>query len=231
MKNYFEMLYKSIYFNKIIVSAVYLLLALFIMRVAKTPVEKVVAGYIMIDIVVMFIMVGILQYYNTLYLKESDRKRDIMASEGLRYLAIAVCIFAIMFYASNYKNYGIFNHLTNSTVIIVTGSQFICRLLSYRDIYIKVIRKEYQKEDDFKRMYLFNNIDDLKIEYNHDYNNTFSLKSIEKNGIKVSHDFIYMNEVKYEKSHYLSYMKENDIKTLEDLTEEDKLLIAMINIS
>lgn len=230
MKDYFKALNESMYRRKLSVSLCCLLLTTVMIFLLKTPVEKVLATYIAIDIIAMLVMVGLLKHYKVTYSKNNYPISAIIVPETLKYIAIGVWVYAIMYYITNYATYNWKIHLVNSVIIVALSIVFILKLKSYQDIYKPIIQKKYTEQDEFKQLCLFNNYDDLKLEYEAHYNNEFKLKSIEKKGIKVEDDFIYMGGVKYLRKHYFNYMKENDIKTLEDLTEEDKVLIAMINI-
>jgi hypothetical protein len=230
MKNYFKTLKESIYSNKIIVASFYLMLSIVAIYTFNTPIEKVLATYITLDIIAMFVMVGILSYYKTNYSKRDYKKRTIFLPEGFKYLIILGLIYSMMFYASNYENHSIVGHVLNITVILILGLGFIFKLNSYRKIYMPLIKKSYINDNEFKSLYLFDSCTDLYFEYSYTYGNEFELTSLEKKGIIVEKDHINMGGVKYSKRQYLNYLKENEIKTLEDLTEEDKLLIAMINI-
>lgn len=230
MKDYFKALNESMYRRKLSVSLSCLLLTIIMMFLLHTPVEKVLATYIVIDIIAMLLMVGLLKHYKVTYSKNNYPLSSLIVPETLKYIAIGVLIYAIMYYTTNYTTYNWKTHLINSVVIITLSIVFILKLKSYQDVYKPIIQKTYTEQDEFKKLCLFNNYDDLKLEYEAYYNNEFKLKSIEKKGIKVEDDFIYMGGVKYLWKHYFNYMKENEINTLEDLTEEDKILIAMINI-
>jgi len=238
MKNYFKTLKESIYSNKIIVASFYLMLSIVAIYKFNTPIEKVLATYITLDIIAMFVMVGILSYYKTNYSKRNYNKRTIFLSEGFKYLIILGLIYSIMYYASNHETQSIVGHIFNITVILIFGLGFVFKLNSYRKIYRPIIKKSYINDNEFKALYLFDSCNDLYFEYSYTYNNEygstsnneFELTSLEKNGIRVEKEHIYMDGVKYSKYQYLNYLKESEIKTLEDLTEEDKLLIAMINI-
>lgn len=230
MKDYFKALNESMYQRKIAVSFCCLLLTIIMMFLMKTPVEKVLATYIAIDIIGMLIMVALLKHYKVTYSKNNYPVSNLIVPETLKYIAIGVLIYAIMYYTTNYKTYEWKNHLVNSLVIIAMSTVFLLKLKSYQNMYKPIIEKTYTEQDNFKQLCLFNNYDDLILEYEAYYSNEFKLKSIEKKGIKVEDEFIYMGGVKYLRKHYFNYMKENEIKTLEDLTEEDKVLIAMINI-
>lgn len=231
MKDYFKALNESMYRRKLSVSLSCLLLTIVMMFLLHTPVEKVLATYIVIDIIAMLLMVGLLKNYKVTYSKNNYPTSSLIVPETLKYIAIGVLIYAIMYYTTNYTTYNWKTHLINSVVIITMSIVFILKLKSYQDVYKPIIQKTYTEQDEFKKLCLFNNYDDLKLEYEASYySNEFKLKSIEKKGIKVEDDFIYMDDVKYLRKHYFNYMKQNEINTLEDLTEEDKILIAMINI-
>lgn len=231
MKDYFKALNESMYRRKLSVSLSCLLLTIVMMFLLHTPVEKVLATYIVIDIIAMLLMVGLLKNYKVTYSKNNYPTSSLIVPETLKYIAIGVLIYAIMYYTTNYTTYNWKTHLINSVVIITMSIVFILKLKSYQDVYKPIIQKTYTEQDEFKKLCLFNNYDDLKLEYEASYySNEFKLKSIEKKGIKVEDDFIYMGDVKYLRKHYFNYMKQNEINTLEDLTEEDKILIAMINI-
>lgn len=230
MKNYFKTLKYSMYSNKIIMSSCYLILAVIAIYTINTPIEKVVATYIILDIIAMFVMVGILSYYKTNYSKYGYNKTSRIIPEGIYYITFAVWVYSMMYYASNHETYSIFDHILNIVIILVFGISFIFKFESYRKIYRPLINKSYIDDNNFKSLYLFDSCNDLYVEYSHTYGNEFEITSLEKNGIKVEEDHISMNGIEYSKHQYLTYLKENEIKTLEDLTEEDKLLIAMINI-
>jgi hypothetical protein len=230
MKNYFKTLKEGIYSNKIMVASFYLMLSIMAIYTFNTPLEKVLATYITLDIIAMFVMVGILSYYKTNYSKWNYNKRTILLPEGFKYLIILGLIYSMMFYASNYETNSIVGHVLNITAILIFGLGFVSKLNSYRKIYRPIIKKSYINDNEFKALYLFDSCTDLYVEYSYTYGNEFELKSLEKNGIRVEKNHIDMGGVKYSKNQYLNYLKENEIKTLEDLTEDDKLLIAMINI-
>lgn len=230
MKDYFKALNESMYRGKISISLCCLLLAIVMIFLLHTPVEKVLATYILIDIIAMLIMVGVLKHYKVTYSKNNYPTSSLILPETLKYIAIGILVYAIMYYITNYATYNWKMHLMNSVVIIALSVVFVLKLKSYQDIYKPIIQKTYTEQAEFKKLCLFNNYDDLKLKYEAYYSNEFKLKSIEKKGIKVEDDFIYMGGVKYLRKHYFNYMKENEINTLEDLTEEDKILIAMINI-
>lgn len=230
MKDYFKALNESMYRGKISISLCCLLLAIVMIFLLHTPVEKVLATYIVIDIIAMLIMVGVLKHYKVTYSKNNYPTSSLILPETLKYIAIGILVYAIMYYITNYATYNWKMHLMNSVVIIALSVVFVLKLKSYQDIYKPIIQKTYTEQAEFKKLCLFNNYDDLKLEYEAYYSNEFKLKSIEKKGIKVEDDFIYMGGVKYFRKQYFNYMKENEIKTIEDLTEEDKILIAMINI-
>lgn len=230
MKNYFKSLKEGIYSNRIIVASFYLMLSVVAIYTFNTPIEKVLATYIALDIIAMFVMVGILSYYNTNYSKRDYKKRNIFMPEGFKYLIIVGLLYSMMYYASNYESHSIVDHIFNILAILVLGAGFIFRIESYRKIYRPLIKKSYIDDNNFKSLYLFDSCNDLYFEYSYTYGNEFELTSLEKKGIKVEKDHIDMGGIKYSKHQYLNYLKENEIKTLEDLTEEDKLLIAMINI-
>lgn len=230
MKDYFKALNESTYQRKIAVSFCCLLLTILMIFLLHTPVEKVLATYIVIDIIAMLVMVGLLKHYKVTYSKNNYPVSPLIVPEILKYLTIGILIYAIMYYTTNYTTYGWKDHLGNSVLIIALTIVFLFKLKSYQSIYKPIIQKTYTEQAEFKKLCLFNNHDDLKLEYESYYGNPFKLKSIEKKGIKVEDEFIYMGGVKYLRKHYFNYMKEHEIKTLEDLTEEDKVLIAMINI-
>lgn len=231
MQAYFKILKNSLYMNKLIVSTGYLILAVIAMFWLKTPVEKVVATYIVLDILMIFVVNGILTHYQTTYLKRNQDIGYFILKEGISYASIALITYLSMMLASTYDTNSMpFNSFI---ILIITGLTIfsLFDLERHRKLYTPLITKQNREMDDFKQKYLFNNDDDLLLEYACVYDYNFKLKSIEKNGIKVEDEYIYMDNIKYKRKHYLRYMKENEISTLEDLTEEDKLLIAMINIS
>lgn len=228
MKKYVEALKESLYYNKITIALFYLILTLIAMYIMKTPIEKVLATYIGLDIIGMFVMVGILSKYNIFHPKKYHKKGEIWIPEGLLYAGTAALIYAIMYYFSNYKTHTIMEHILNTAGVLVLTIPFVIKLKSYRKIYNPIIKKTYLNEESFKRLYMFNNYDNLKIEYRSLNKN--DIISIQKNDIRVEENFIYMKGVKYPTYQYMRYMKENEIATLEDLTENDKILIAMINI-
>lgn len=211
-------------------STFYLILAIIAIYWIKTPIEKVVATYITLDILGIFIINGILTHYKVIYLKKYYNIKDFLLKEGINYIIIGLLTYGIMFFLTNYDKSSIGVNIFNVIAIIVLSILWLLELRRLRMIYYPLISNKYTKTEDFEKMYLFNNHQGLKIEYEYWYG-SFTLKSIEKGGIKVEKDFIYMGGVRYIRSQYFRYMKENEIKTLEDLTEEDKLLIAMININ
>jgi len=230
MKNYFRVLKNSLYINKLIVSVFYLALATLAIYLFNTPLEKVVATYIVLDIIAIFIINGILTCYKTTYLKDEHKIINYMWKNGKIYLAVLLLTYSVMFFLSNYTTNTIFGNSVNVGFILFLSGVFIVDLNEHRKIYYPLISKRYLKSNAFDKLYLFNNHEGLIIEYKYEYEN-FEMHSIEKAGIKVEEKYIHMNGVRYVRSQYFRYMKENEIKTLEDLTEEDKLLIAMINIS
>lgn len=82
MKNYFKTLKESIYSNKIIVASFYLMLSIVAIYKFNTPIEKVLAIYITLNIIAMFMMVGILSYYKKNYSKRNYKRRTIILTEG-----------------------------------------------------------------------------------------------------------------------------------------------------
>ena len=230
LKNYFKTLKDSLYGNKIVVCSFYLMLSIIAIYTLNTPIEKVLATYIALDIIAMFVMVGVLTYYKTNYLNNGFSKPSLILPEGFKYIMVAGLIYSLMFFASNYETYGVWAFIFNTLIIGLFGTAFILKLRSYRKMYMPLFKKSSTTDKDFKSFYLFDGYDDLYFEYICSNSYEFELVGVEKSGMKVGKNYIYINEKPCSKNHYVNYMRENDIKTLEALTEEDRLLIEMINI-
>lgn len=230
LKKYFETLKESFYADKLLASFFFLTVSIIAIYTLNTPVEKVVATYIVLDIVAKFVMVGILTYHKTNYLDVENNKLSVLFHEGLNYLLFAGLVYSLMYFDSNYEQYSFLNFVINIVIVCVFGIAFIVKLESYRKIYSHLFKKTGINNEDFKSFYLFDSYDDLYFKFHALSNLGFALISLEKNGIKVDADYIYINKKPYNKKQYIKYMRETDIKTVDALTEEDRLLIEMINI-
>lgn len=230
LKKYFETLKESFYAYKLLASFFFLTATIIAIYTFNTPVEKVVATYIVLDIVAKFVMVGILTYHKTNYLDVENNKLSVLFHEGLNYLLFAGLVYSLMYFDSNYEQYSFLQFVVNIVIVCVCGIAFIVKLESYRKIYSHLFKKTGINNEGFKSFYLFDSYDDLYFRFHALSNLGFALISLEKNGIKVDEDYIYINKKPYNKKQYIKYMREADIKTVEALTEEDRLLIEMINI-
>ena len=235
MKNYFKRYFKtlkeSFYADKLLASFFFLTVSIIAIYTFKTPVEKVVATYIALDIVAKFIMVGILTYHKTNYIDVENNKLSVLLHEGLNYLLFTGLVYSLMYFASNYEQYSFWSFVVNTVVVCVLGIAFIVKLNSYRKIYSHLFKKTGIDNENFKSFYLFDSYDDLYFKFHALSDFGFALISLEKNGIKVDEAYIYINKKTYNKKQCIKYMRDSNIKTVEALTEEDRLLIEMININ